>query len=269
MPMNLDPRLVAFDGRLERGALVRIHAEGRGATLAADSEVLRFQFNPETITRTRAGTWDPRKKRKRQGPETPIAPRQDIIGRSGTGSSALLAESEKITLRTTFDATEAVLRGVVATKARSAGTPPGQTDGPGESKHAHEVGVLPQLAFLELLSVGREGTAKRDRTRESVRPIRPDEVLLVLGRERMFPTVLTNLSITEQKFTPSLVPLRAEVELQFNVLEPAESAYSTWIKSAFDQLLAQRTDKASYAVSGGDEIAAIERALAPERQADE
>ena len=81
------------------------------------------------------------------------------------------------------------------------------------------------------MSQGREGNVvedpkKQDKTKEVIQPVRPDELLLVLGSSRIFPVVLTNLTITEQKFLPSLVPLRAEVELKFTVLEPIESRYT-------------------------------------------
>ena len=87
------------------------------------------------------------------------------------------------------------------------------------------------------MSQGREGNVvedpkKQDKTKEVIQPIRPDELLLVLGSSRIFPVVLTNLTITEQKFLPSLVPLRAEVDLKFTVLEPIESRYTCLVESA-------------------------------------
>ena len=86
------------------------------------------------------------------------------------------------------------------------------------------------------MSQGREGNVvedpkKQDKTKEVIQPVRPDELLLVLGSSRIFPVVLTNLTITEQKFLPSLVPLRAEVELKFTVLEPIESRYTFLVET--------------------------------------
>ncbi len=223
MPRNLDPRLIAFEGKLERGAIMRLEDAGN----ASGSEelagtVLRFQYNPETITRTRAGKWEQRKKRK----GLTVASPQEIRSRSGQGSSALLAESEQISMKVVFDATEAVLAG----------------------RSDSDQGVLPELAFLELASIGREGV-KKSPDREEVQPIRPDELLLILGTARLFPVVLTSLTITEQKFLPTLVPLRAEVDLKFNVLEPTESAYRRWIDAAFQRLLDNRTNAAAMAAA--------------------
>lgn len=244
MPRNLDPRLIAFEARLERGAILRLDPQAkRGGANALSGAVLRFQFNPDTITRTRTGKWDPRKKRK----DMTIASPQAVRSRSGQGSSALLAESEQISLRVTFDATEAVLAGRIA----EAGETP-----------AH--GILPELAFLELVSTGKEGieaNKNKNKGREAVQPIRPDELLLILGKVRMFPVVLTNLTITEQKFLPTLVPLRAEVELKFNVLEPAESAYRQWIDVAFKRLLDNRLSAASIAEDREGVVRAIAQEL--------
>ncbi len=233
MPVNLDPRLDALESRLERGALMRVDngpaapaARGDSATTSTPlgGQVLQFQYNPETITRTRAGRWDPRL--KRQGQQ--IASPQQVRARAGQGSSGLLAESEQIAFTVVFDATEAVLAGRAG---------------------AAEAGVLPQLAFLELVSSGRAGQTA-DRQRETVQPIRPDELLLVLGTARIFPAVLTNLSITEKKFLPTLVPLRAEVELKLTVLEPIESRYSSWIDAAFARLVQNRVTHSEEASSG-------------------
>lgn len=256
MGLNLEPLLDALESSLERGALIRIDRDAKsfatatsvtdaGATVvspvSSSQLALQFQFNPETVTRTRAGQWDPRTKR-----QTYIRPNPEVRGDATFGSSALLAESETIAFKVVFDATEAVL----AKRDQSA-----------------ERGVLPQLAFLEIVSQGREGTEdqdpkKPDKTKEFVQPIRPDELLLVLGSARIFPVVLTNLTITEQKFLPSLVPLRAEVELKFTVLEPYESRYSDLVDMAFAQLTRSRITAAREA-SSASILTAITKAINP------
>ncbi|BBX36211.1 hypothetical protein MMAG44476_04027 [Mycolicibacterium mageritense DSM 44476 = CIP 104973] len=258
MGLNLEPRLDALESTLERGALLRIDRDAKSlaatvsvtddaATIVGSSTsgqlALQFQFNPETVTRTRAGQWDPRVKRQ----EAKIPPNPEVRGTATMGSSALLAESETIGFKIVFDATEAVL----------AGRP-----------HGTEQGVLPQLAFLELVSQGREGNVaddpkKQDKAKEVIQPIRPDELLLILGSARIFPVVLTNLTITEQKFLPSLVPLRAEVELKFTVLEPIESRYSAMIGTAFSRLTERRSAAAQQA-SSASVVDAIWKALNPQ-----
>lgn len=240
MPINLDPELIAFAHQLVRGKLVRVSNESDATTFVAD--VLEFQYNPESLTRSRTGRWEPRKARKR-----PVDPPQEVRGRSGEGSSALQAESETISLKVTFDATEAILQ------ARSP---------------VPDQGILPQLAFLELISLGKEDEkqGKKKTKTEPAQPVRPDELLLVLGK-RIFPVVMTSLSITEQKFNPALVPIRAEADIKLNVLEPVESAYNQWIGNAFEELLNQRVAAAEQALSVArvDSITAIANALRPEQ----
>ncbi|MGS2617478.1 CIS tube protein [Micromonospora sp. LZ34] len=256
MALNLDPRLVAFDAQLERGAIMRLDPAGTAssasggrsggsspagspasqASPALSGKVLYFQYNPETISRTRTGKWEPRKKRRGLTVETPQAVRQ----RSGQGSSALLAESETISLKVVFDATEALLARRIDAE---------RTDG-----------VLPQLAFLEVLSTGKEGNAA-NQDRETVQPVRPDELLLVLGRRRLFPVVLTSMTITESKFLPTLVPLRADADLKFTVLEPDESAYSGTISTAYARLLSGRATLSSAAAAEDAVVSAIDREL--------
>ena len=160
-----------------------------------------------------------------------------------------MAESEQISLKISFDATEAVLAGRVSD----------------DGQPVAETGVLPELAFLEIMSLGREGKEAANKSKspkfEAIQPVRPDELLLVLGKQRLFPCVLTNLTITEQKFLPSFVPLRAEVDLKFNVLEPTESAYRQWIDSAFVALHQARTAAEAQAVAGDSVVQAIAAAL--------
>ena len=240
MPINLLPGLIAFDHQVERGKLVRISSETSAESIVGD--VLEFQYNPESLTRSRSGKWEPRKRRRGT-----VDPPQEVRGKDGQGSSALQAESETVSLKISFDATEAIL-------AKRDPVP--------------EEGILPQLAFLEMISLGKEkdkGKKKRAK-KDTANPIRPDELLLILGK-RVFPVVMTSLSITEQKFNPSLVPIRAEADIKLNVLEPVESAYNKWIKSAFDELLEARRSAAEKATSATEqtEISAIAAALRPEQ----
>lgn len=248
-PRNLGPVLPALPQRLERGALVRISAPAPGAAAAAGQppQVLYFQYNPETVTRTRQGTWEARKQRR-----SGVAPQEARTERGGMGSGAVNADAEQISFKLVFDATENVLA------AR---------------RGAETTGVLPELAFLEVAvrgsaapatsstaATGATAGAKAKKPGQAAQPVRPDELLLVLGG-RAFPVVLTNLTITEQKFLPTLVPLRAEADLRLTVLEAGDSAYRQWIGTSFAALLAQRTAAAAVAVTAGP-LQAVTAALA-------
>jgi hypothetical protein len=257
----LDPGIVAFDHALEHGALVRLRSpaprvSGGALTLAPASgtaptdQVLHFQYNPEAMTRTRQGSWEARSQR-RPGSPSP----SERTSRGAQGSGAVNAESEQVSLKLVFDATEAILSA---------------------KPEAAEKGVLPELAFFEVTTLGKEGgtaTPGGGRARrpgaQRAQPVRPDELLLVLGASRTFPVVITNLTITEQKYTPELVPIRAEVDLRLTVLEPGESAYAGWITQVFGDLLAQRVANAEVA-HGRSALDAVARSLgAPlQREAD-
>lgn len=242
----LDPAIIAMDGALEHGALVRLRSAepdlssgtvALGGSGDEASQVLHFQHNPETMTRTRQGRWEARSQR-RSGTPSP----SERTSRGAQGSGAVNAESEQITLKLVFDATEAIL----AARPQAA-----------------DVGVLPELAFFEVTTLGKESqgaAAARPAGSQRSQAVRPDELLLVLGSSRVFPVVITNVTITEQKFTPQLVPIRAEVDLRLTVLEPGESAYAGWITRAFGDLVRQRTDAAAQ-VSGRGALDAVAQSL--------
>jgi hypothetical protein len=223
-----DPQHLFLRTRPARGKLIRLGAAAGGG--ADGNQTLTFQFNPETVTRTRSGRWEPRR-RRRNGPKA-VSPQEARGELGGHGSSAILAESEAIAFRIVLDSTEAILRG----------------EGDDDTSGAWEAGVLPELAFLEVVSLGQEpepdprGTPPKG---GEIRPIRPDELLLQLGETRWFPCVLTELTITEQRFTPELIPVRAEVDLRLTVLEPVESTYNPLVGDAFAHLMQERLRRLS------------------------
>ncbi len=240
-PIDLNPSLIAFDNELHKGAFVVLpepsDKSGKGEFKA---QVLRFQYNPETITRTRTGEW---KSRNKNVQSKAASSAQEERGKSGQGAGALLAKSETISFKLLFDATEALLAG-------RAGV---DTDG-----------ILPQLAVLEDVALGKESQeASRGKPPPQVtKPVRPSELLLVLGRQRTFPVVLTSLTITEQKFSPQLVPIRAEVDVKLRVLEPFETAYNTRIQTVFNELLDRRQKAEQRAVTADTWSGGINDAIA-------
>lgn len=224
---------------LERGKLIRVNAAAEARAGGTDvsglpTAALVFQYNPSQITRTRSGRWETRAKRN----ETVATP-QEQRAASGSGSANLLAESEQISLKITFDATEQALNGAVGS------------------------GILPELAFLESASMGKMQERRPSGGQgSSARTVRPDEMLLVLGASRAFPVVMTGLTIVEQKFAPDLTPIRAEIDLRFNVLEPIDVAYNTWVATAFQQIVATRTRLSAEVEQAGTVSDILSNALA-------
>jgi hypothetical protein len=47
-------------------------------------------------------------------------------------------------------------------------------------------------------------------------------VLLALGRRRVIPVWVSSLSITEMAHSPAMMPIHAEVDLAFDVIQPHE-----------------------------------------------
>jgi hypothetical protein len=230
-PRNLDPSLVfGFERQLARGVIVTLPRAGAKNGGKTFFQALPFQYNPETITRTRSGQWEHKENKKAA---TPAQTKTMTDGQRGGG---LYAKSETINLKIVFDATEAILR----------------DQGDVDSKK----GVLPELAILERMALAKEQTdeeAKKTGGGEKLESLPPSELLLVLG-PRKFPVVITAVNIVEQRFTPQLVPIRAEVDLRFRVLEVSENAADKIIAKTFEELMKQRKDlsEADYPPSGSD-----------------
>jgi hypothetical protein len=231
-PRTLQPQIVAFPERLVRGALVVLPGRGEDQS----TRILRFQYNPESITRNRTGEWDANKQSER--PRTTGGQAQG--GQRGAG---LFAKSETLSMKLVFDVTEALLRG-----------------GP-DADNFYAEGVLPELAVLELAALGGEA-AERPRSNAGIpnTDAHPREMLLVLGN-RYFPIVITAVTITEKRFNPDFVPVRAEVDLQMRVIEAREVQGNALVKGAFDNLLAERQRRADQAWSVGPTVNIAENAF--------
>lgn len=88
---------------------------------------------------------------------------------------------------------------------------------------AHKVGILPQLAQLELLLYPKSELVAWNTSRlmagslEILPPAAP-MTFLVWGMKRVIPVRLTELSVTEEQHDPDLNPIRARVSLGLRVL---------------------------------------------------
>jgi hypothetical protein len=238
MARNLDPNDVAFGWALRRGAIivlpdVKPGKGGKPGEKLGSPRVLRFQYNPETITRTRTGEWEQRKNQKVPTPTQ----KSDQSNFQGGG---LFTKSETISMKLVFDVSELLLRDLSGMPGAGGGLDP------------LEVGVLPELAVLEQIAIAEppknEDQKKDDKKGDKLNVVRPKELLLVLG-PRYFPVIVTSLTITEKRFSPSLVPVRAEVDMAMQVMEATETSGDQAIKAAFDQLMASRQKNAEAATA--------------------
>lgn len=235
MPRNLEPTQVALPYRIARGALVALpNPKAKNTTTF---EILKFQFNPESVTRARTGQWERKLDKK-----TSKAAQEKIAADAQRGG-AIKSKSEVISFKLVFDATELRLR------------EEGEPDG-----------ILPELAVLERFALGADqmpDPPKKDNEFALV-SLDPTEALLVLG-PRSFPGVITQMNIVEQRFDVDLVPIRAEIDIRFRVLEATTVAVNKDTAKIFEDLIKQRESLAAKAAESaeGDVKAAIGKALVP------
>lgn len=178
--------------KLLKGALVDSNL------LAFPPLIVPFQFNPETIQRRRSTTL--RDPAARQGREQQ-APKGEALGEAQT----TLVQPETLSMDIRLDATDALEKGDAI---------------------AGQFGVLPALSALEMMIVPRSrsifagalglsadfGFGNRQAT-----PV----LIFVWGRQRVYPVRLTDLTINEQEYNPSLCPTRVTVGVSMQVLEGA------------------------------------------------
>jgi hypothetical protein len=167
-----------------------------------------FQFNPETLTRSRTANYTP-------------------AGADGSGNgcregneaqqraclSQVQVSEESIGLTLNLDATDDL------------------NDGSGLTG---QFGIGPQLSVLELMIYPKTdqlfgfpignllgGSDQFGAAQAKTIPI----LLFVWGRKRVMPVVMTSISITEQEYFPDLNPKRATVAVQLKVLEGFNPPY--------------------------------------------
>lgn len=92
-------------------------------------------------------------------------------------------------------------------------------------------GIQPQLAVLEALAHPTSAQLRRLDAQASsgmleIAPMEAPLMLFVWSRNRIVPVRLSDFSITEEAFDPSLNPLRAKVSLGLRVLSTDDLGYS-------------------------------------------
>ena len=98
-----------------------------------------------------------------------------------------------------------------------------QLEFPDQHRATVENGIQPQLAVLEALAHPTSAQLRRvDRQASSgtleIAPMEAPLMLFVWSKSRIVPVRLSDFSITEEAFDPSLNPLRAKVSLGLRVL---------------------------------------------------
>jgi hypothetical protein len=125
-----------------------------------------------------------------------------------------------------------------------------QLEFPAQNPSATEFGIQPQLALLEsLVQPTAAQLAAMDREASSgtleIAPMLAPLALFVWSKSRIVPVKVTDFSITEEAFDPSLNPIRAKVSLGLRVMTVDDLTFSTKGGSLFMAYLQSKEKLAS------------------------
>jgi hypothetical protein len=176
--------MTGFPGspRLVKGGLVLIDPD-----TAVVQRVISLQYNPDSLSRSlqiKATTAD--------SPD-----RSEVLRLKGPPVETIKLDAE-------IDATD-------------------QLEFPDQNPDAFELGIFPQLAALETIVYPTSSQLIANNALASsgtleIVPMQTELCLFVWSRNRVLPVRLTDFSITEEAFDPTLNPMRAKVSLGMRVL---------------------------------------------------
>jgi len=169
--------------RLVKGGIVTMDPD-----TSAVLGVIALQYNPDSLTRTL---------QIQSLPGGSDGVRVDALRLRGPAVETIKLEAE-------LDATD-------------------QLELPNQNQNAVNYGLLPQLSQLEMLVNPTVETLQADDAMANagtleIIPLEQPLTLLVWSKSRVVPVRLTEFSITEEAFDPSLNPIRAKVSLGLRVL---------------------------------------------------
>jgi len=208
--------------KLLKGALAVYEAQTPGT----QPKLIVFQYNPEQLRRTLAARTPPR------DPNARSAAPEDVLRVQG-------APVETINMTVVLDAAD-------------------QLEDPLRNRATSEHGLGPVLATLELLlyPLPQQARQTQNQARQGAAQVSHADVpltLLVWGKDRVVPVLLTNFTVTEEGFDPVLNPIQAKVELGMRVLTDLELRQSTLGYDAFLAYQRQKRTLAGQVQNRGDE----------------
>ena len=136
-----------------------------------------------------------------------------------------------------------------------------QLEFPEQNPNAGQFGIAPQLAVLEsLVQPSAAQLAAVDAQAGSgtleIAPMLAPLAMFVWGKNRIVPVKVSDFSITEEAFDPSLNPIRAKVSLSLRVMSTDDLGFSTKGGSLFmaylqsKEQLAKKVQSLSFASLG-------------------
>lgn len=175
--------------RLLKGGIVLVDPDS-----GTVGRIIVLQYNPDSLTRTLQA--------QTVRPET--RDRSEALRLTGPAIETLKVEAE-------IDATD-------------------QLEFPDQNPTAPKFGIHPQLAALEMIvhPSSAQLLASNSLAQTGVLEIAPMEAplsLFVWSKSRIIPVRITDFSITEEAFDPSLNPIRAKVSLGMRVLNVNDLGY--------------------------------------------
>jgi len=200
--------------RLLKGGIVLIDP-GSSTVL----RVITLQYNPDTLSRTLQV--------------------QGVGAEGGNRSEALRLKGppvETIKLEAEIDATD-------------------QLEFPEQNRNATQLGIYPQLAALELIIYpsSTQLSNNNNQAQRGTLEIAPMETALTLfiwSKNRILPVRITDFSVTEEAFDPSLNPIRAKVSLGMRVLSVDDLGFYHLGGSLFMEYLQNKEQLAVKAPTG-------------------
>lgn len=200
-----------------RGAFI---AYEPGGYPNGDKRVIPFRFNPETLSRSF------QVEQGKSGSGTEGASRSGGGGRgaqSADASSGTVKQTFTVQVRFDFDD-----RGDAASNL-----PP-------------ELGIYPELSALEGLLY--PAASPSDASSDGREPVKPRQqrptVLFVWGKKRVLPVRITGMTINETRFNTELAPLRAEVDVQLEVVSDADAKDNKAVADALAFTASKREEMA-------------------------
>lgn len=208
--------MTTFPGspRLVKGGIVVVDAES-----AAVLRVIPLQYNPDTMSRS-----------------------FQVKGAGGDGGDRTEA------LRLTGPPVETV-------KIEAEIDAADQLEFPDRNRTAVQLGVHPQLAAIETLIYPSSQQLQSNASLASagtieIAPLEAPLTLFVWSKNRILPVRLTELSVTEEAFDPSLNPIRAKVSLGMRVLSVNDLEFGHKGSSVFMAYLQQKERLAAKSPGG-------------------
>jgi len=106
-----------------------------------------------------------------------------------------------------------------------------QLEFPDQNRNTTEFGIQPQLAALEIIVYPSSAQIQSNNSLASagtleIIPMETPLTLFIWSKNRVLPVRLTDFSITEEAFDPSLNPIRAKVSLGMRVLSVTDLPFT-------------------------------------------